>query len=157
MKLFQIFADNHASLHCAWVNAGTPVHMHTCTMISKVSRIIMLASVARLPSISASCSSSALVLQSRKQKALTHNDYDTLTAYERLECGFQSCVRKRYSCNHSQFLCFAKICFKKTAAHSLESRLFVHIYVYFMLQNESTSMVQTSNYDPQKQCMLIHM
>lgn len=35
----------------------------TCTIISKVSRIIRLASVARLPSISASCSSSALVLQ----------------------------------------------------------------------------------------------
>lgn len=35
----------------------------TCTIISKVSRIIRLASVARFPSISASCSSSALVLQ----------------------------------------------------------------------------------------------
>lgn len=36
---------------------------HTCTMISSVSRIIKLASVARLPSIRASCSNSALVLQ----------------------------------------------------------------------------------------------
>lgn len=35
----------------------------TCTIISKVSKIIRLASVARFPSISASCSSSALVLQ----------------------------------------------------------------------------------------------
>lgn len=90
MKLFQIFEYNHACLHCTWVNAGTPVHMHTCTMISKVSRIIILASVARLPSISASCSSSALVLQSRNRKTLTRNDYDSLIAYERLQCGFQS-------------------------------------------------------------------
>lgn len=35
----------------------------TCTIISKVSRMIRLASVARFPSMSASCSSSALVLQ----------------------------------------------------------------------------------------------
>ncbi len=54
--------------HCAWLNVESFGNMYTCTIISSVSRIIMLASVARLPSISASCSSSALVLQSRNQK-----------------------------------------------------------------------------------------
>lgn len=48
------------SVHFLWLTLC--LHSHTWTMISKVSRIIRLASVARLPSISASCSSSALVL-----------------------------------------------------------------------------------------------
>lgn len=72
---FSIFEYTTACLHSAWVHVERPVHLHTCTMISKVSRIIMLASVARLPSISASCSSSALVLQSRNQRTWSQNDH----------------------------------------------------------------------------------
>lgn len=73
---FSIF-DTYACLHfvCVNVESAVAVNLHTCTMISRVSRIIMLASVARLPSISASCSSSALVLQLRNQRTMSQDHY----------------------------------------------------------------------------------
>lgn len=67
---FSIF-DTHACLHFVCIHVESAVDLRTCTMISRVSRIIMLASVARLPSISASCSSSALVLQLRNQRTMS--------------------------------------------------------------------------------------
>lgn len=57
----------------AWIYKESPFPLLTCTTISKVSRIVKLASVARLPSMSASCSSSALVLQSTEQRTLSQN------------------------------------------------------------------------------------
>lgn len=53
----------YACFHLVWIRL---LRLHTCTIISRVSSIIKLASVARLPSIRASCSSSALVLHRHK-------------------------------------------------------------------------------------------
>lgn len=61
-RRFMVTDHNYKQQHCMFL-FGINSSSLTCTIISKVSRIIRLASVARFPSMSASCSNSALVLR----------------------------------------------------------------------------------------------
>lgn len=65
-RRFMVTDHNYKKQQCIFL-FGIHSSSLTCTIISKVSRIIRLASVARFPSISASCSSSALVLRWKRQ------------------------------------------------------------------------------------------